>query len=249
VTDFFNFFSYNEKTMKKALLTGTVLIAAAVAILAPSTGSSASGDGTVLSERNGISRWAHVLRPVAARSAPSASARTINVVSDTTPEGTNNLVLALESKGPWVRVRLAVLPNGTTGWVPRTALGPYRGVWTHLVVNRARRTATLRRRGKVIFRAPVGVGRSYLPTPRGEFYVRMKLAGFEDPMYGPIAFGTSGRAPNLTGWPGGGYIGIHGTDKPQLLPGAVSHGCIRMKNPDILRLARLMPVGTPVTVL
>ena len=234
--------------MKRALLTGTVLIAAVVATLAPSAGSS-PGDVTVLSEKNGLTRWAHVLRPVAARSAPSASARQISVIAKITPEGTNNLVLALESKGPWVRVRLAVLPNGTTGWVPRRALGPYRGVWTHLVVNRARMTATLRRQGKVIFRAPVGVGRSYLPTPRGEFYVRMKLAGFSDPMYGPIAFGTSGRAPNLTGWPGGGFIGIHGTNKPELLPGAVSHGCIRMKNPDILRLAKLMPVGTPVTVL
>jgi lipoprotein-anchoring transpeptidase ErfK/SrfK len=231
----------------KALVTGVLLVAAAVAALAPGA-TSAPGEVTVLSERNGISRWAHVLRPTVARAAPSASARRITVVSDSTPEGTNNLVLALESRGPWVRVRLAVLPNGTTGWVRRSALGPYRGVWTRLVVNRQRRTATLLRRGKAIFRAPVGVGRSYLPTPRGEFYVRMKLAGFNDPMYGPIAFGTSGRAPNLTGWPGGGYIGIHGTNRPELLPGAVSHGCIRLKNGDILRLARLMPVGTPVTV-
>jgi lipoprotein-anchoring transpeptidase ErfK/SrfK len=234
--------------MKKALLIGAVLIAAVVATLAPSAGS-APGDVTVLSEKNGLSRWAHVLRPVAARSGPSASARAITVISDQTPEGTHNLVLALESKGSWVRVRLAVLPNGTTGWVPRRALGPYRGVWTHLVVSRARMTATLLRRGKVILRAPVGVGRSYLPTPHGEFYVRMKLTGFSDAMYGPIAFGTSGRAPNLTGWPGGGFIGIHGTDKPELLPGAVSHGCIRLKNGDIVRLARLMPVGTPVTVI
>jgi lipoprotein-anchoring transpeptidase ErfK/SrfK len=234
--------------MKKALLTGIVLVAAALATLAPSAGS-APGELTILSERNGITRWAHVLRPVAARSAPSASARRITVISNVTPEGTRNLVLALESMGPWVRVRLAVLPNGTTGWVPRAALGPYRGVWTRLVVNRARMTATLLRRGKAIFRAPVGVGRSYLPTPRGEFYVRMKLTGFTDPMYGPIAFGTSGRAPNLTGWPGGGYIGIHGTNKPELLPGAVSHGCIRLKNEHILRLARLMPVGTPVSVI
>jgi lipoprotein-anchoring transpeptidase ErfK/SrfK len=234
--------------MKKALLIGTVLIAAAVATLAPGAGS-APGDVTILSERNGISRSAYVLRPVVARAAPSASARKVTVISDMTPEGTDNIVLALESRGPWVRVRLAVLPNGSTGWVPRSALGPYRGVWTRLVVNRARLTAILIRRGKVIFRAPVGVGRSYLPTPRGEFYVRMKLTGFGDPMYGPIAFGTSGRAPNLTGWPGGGYIGIHGTNKPELLPGAVSHGCIRLKNEDILRLARLLPIGTPVTVL
>jgi lipoprotein-anchoring transpeptidase ErfK/SrfK len=234
--------------MKKALLIGTVLIAAAVATLAPGA-VSAPGEVTILSERNGISRSAYVLRPVVARAAPSASARKVTVISDMTPEGTDNIVLALQSRGPWVRVRLAVLPNGSTGWVRRSALGPYRGVWTRLVVNRARLTATLIRRGKVIFRAPVGVGRSYLPTPRGEFYVRMKLAGFSDPMYGPIAFGTSGRAPNLTGWPGGGYIGIHGTNKPELLPGAVSHGCIRLKNEDIVRLARLMPIGTPVTVV
>jgi lipoprotein-anchoring transpeptidase ErfK/SrfK len=234
--------------MKKALLIGTVLIPAAVAALAPGAGS-APGEVTILSERNGVSRSAYVLRPVVARAAPSASARKVTVISDMTPEGTDNIVLALQSRGPWVRVRLAVLPNGSTGWVRRSALGPYRGVWTRLVVNRARLTATLIRRGKVIFRAPVGVGRSYLPTPRGEFYVRMKLAGFSDPMYGPIAFGTSGRAPNLTGWPGGGYIGIHGTNKPELLPGAVSHGCIRLKNEDIVRLARLMPIGTPVTVV
>jgi L,D-transpeptidase catalytic domain len=234
--------------MKRTLITGVVVVSAALAALAPGA-ASAPGETTVLSERNGLTRWAHVLRPVAARVAPSRSARAITVVSDVTPEGTSNLVLALESRGPWVRVRLAVLPNGTTGWVPREALGPYRGVWTRLVVNRARKTATLLRHGKAIFRAPVGVGRSYLPTPRGEFYVRVRLEGFDDPTYGPIAFGTSGRAPNLTGWPGGGYIGIHGTNKPELLPGAVSHGCIRLKNGDILRLARLMPVGTPVTVL
>lgn len=234
--------------MKKLLVTGALVVAAAAATLAPGAASS-PGEVTILSERNGLTRWAHVLRPTAARVAPSRSARVITVISDQTPEGTNNLVLALESRGAWVRVRLAVLPNGTTGWVPRKALGPYRGVWTRLVVNRSRMTATLMRRGKVIFRAPVGVGRSYLPTPRGEFYVRMKLAGFDDPMYGPIAFGTSGRAPNLTGWPGGGYIGIHGTNRPELLPGAVSHGCIRLRNGDIVRLARLMPVGTPVTVL
>jgi lipoprotein-anchoring transpeptidase ErfK/SrfK len=52
----------------------------------------------------------------------------------------------------------------------------------------------------------------------------------------------------LTDWPGGGFIGIHGTNEPQLLPGRVSHGCIRLRNRDIARLAELMPVGTPVTI-
>jgi lipoprotein-anchoring transpeptidase ErfK/SrfK len=79
--------------------------------------------------------------------------------------------------------------------------------------------------------------------------VRLKLAGFDDPFYGPVAFGTSARSAVLTDWPGGGYIGIHGTNAPELLPGRVSHGCVRMRNEDIVELGRLMPVGTPLTIL
>ena len=60
--------------------------------------------------------------------------------------------------------------------------------------------------------------------------------------------GRARRSPTLTDWPAGGFVGIHRTDRPDLLPGRVSHGCIRLRNADILRLARLMPVGTPVTV-
>jgi lipoprotein-anchoring transpeptidase ErfK/SrfK len=43
-------------------------------------------------------------------------------------------------------------------------------------------------------------------------------------------------------------IGIHGTNEPSLIPGRISHGCIRMRNHRIRRLARLMPVGTPLTI-
>ena len=41
---------------------------------------------------------------------------------------------------------------------------------------------------------------------------------------------------------------MHGTSQPGLLPGRVSHGCVRMKNADILKLEKLMDVGTPVTI-
>jgi lipoprotein-anchoring transpeptidase ErfK/SrfK len=52
----------------------------------------------------------------------------------------------------------------------------------------------------------------------------------------------------MTDSPGGGFVGIHGTERPYLLPGRVSHGCVRLRNPDILSLARLMPVGTLVDI-
>jgi lipoprotein-anchoring transpeptidase ErfK/SrfK len=102
---------------------------------------------------------------------------------------------------------------------------------------------------KVVLRAPVGIGKRGTPTPAGRFYVRDRVVRYASPFYGPVAFGTSARSATLTDWPGGGFVGIHGTDRPDLIPGRVSHGCIRMRNRDILRLAALMPVGTPLRVV
>jgi len=127
-------------------------------------------------------------------------------------------------------------------------LGGYQFVATHLVISLHLLRAVLLRDGRPVFTAPVGVGQPQWPTPRGQFYVRDKLTAYASPFYGPVAFGTSARSSVLTEWPDGGFVGIHGTDAPQLIPGRVSHGCIRLRNPDILRLARLMPVGTPVTI-
>jgi lipoprotein-anchoring transpeptidase ErfK/SrfK len=198
------------------------------------------------------SRWAAVRRPVVAYSEPVARARIVGRLSPRTPEGTSNLVLVVDSAARagrlWSKVRLPVLPTNTTGWVPRTALGGYRVVQTRLVVDRAALTATLFRNGKAVFHAPVGVGQPQWPTPSGEFYIRNRLRDYESSFYGPLAFGTSARSSVLTDWPAGGFVGIHGTDRPELLPGQVSHGCIRMRNEDILTLGRLMPVGTPLTI-
>jgi hypothetical protein len=205
-----------------------------------------------LSDPGRTSRWAPVLHTTVARTRPDAAAPPITRLRTRTPEGTRNLVLVVarrEVSGRlWVRVRLAVLPNGTTGWIRRRRLGEYHSVGTHLVVDTRRLRARLVRRGRTVFRARIGVGRPRWPTPRGEFYVRNRLTGFAAPMYGPLAFGTSARSAVLTDWPAGGFIGIHGTDEPGLLPGRVSHGCIRMRNADIVRLGRRMPVGTPITI-
>jgi hypothetical protein len=209
-------------------------------------------DRFVLSGPNHLYRYAFVLRQGVARSAPRKTAAVVASLARWTPEGTTNLVLTLDGRrtrrGVWIRVRLATLPNGRTGWVPRRMLSDWKELRTRLVVDRRRLRATLFRRGKVIFSAPVGVGLPQWPTPRGEFYIRNQLYGFGNPVYGPIAFGTSARSAVLTDWPGGGFIGLHGTNQPSILPGRVSHGCIRLRNGDILRLARLMPVGTPLTV-
>jgi lipoprotein-anchoring transpeptidase ErfK/SrfK len=206
-----------------------------------------------LSGVDNLYRWGYVLRAVTARELPDAASRPVGLVRAVTPEGETNLVLAYAARTDatdrlWIRVPLAKLPNGASGWVPRDALGDLHSVRTRLVIDRAHLRAVLFRNGRAVFRTAIGVGQPRWPTPQGEFYVRVRLTHFADPMYGPVAFGTNARQPWLTGWPEGGFIGIHGTDQPQLLPGRVSHGCIRLRNDAALRLAQLMPLGTPVSI-
>jgi hypothetical protein len=226
----------------------------------------APGATVALSDELTKSRWAHVEEAVVARRAPGDSAAPVrdhkgrpkrlntHVPDTSSPE----VVLALnktvlDGGEEWVEVRLPMRPNNTTGWVPRDALGPLRTAHGHLLIDRGKLRATLYdSAGKRRWSAAIGVGVSRWPTPEGRFYVRERLvvprgsrAG-----YGPFAFGTSALSPTLSGgnW-GEGVIGLHGTGQPGLLPGRVSHGCVRVKNRKVLQLRRLMGLGTPIRIV
>ena len=192
--------------------------------------------------------WAPVVRTTPVRERPSASARVVGRLAALTPEGTTNIAILGgrgQSRGAlWVPIRAAEI----SGWVPRDALGGYEVVHERLLIDTRAFTATLVRDGETIFRAPIGVGTAVAPTPTGSFHVRNKLTRYRSPTYGPVAFGTTAQSKTLTDWPAGGFVGIHGTDYPELLPGRVSHGCIRLRNEDILALEKLMPIGTPVRI-
>jgi lipoprotein-anchoring transpeptidase ErfK/SrfK len=43
-------------------------------------------------------------------------------------------------------------------------------------------------------------------------------------------------------------IGLHGTDSPDAIGRNASHGCIRLANWDVVRLATMVKTGTPVTI-
>jgi hypothetical protein len=211
------------------------------------------GPGTVtLSGIGNVSRWAFVRRGATVRSAPRVAAHAKARLTRWTPENYPNLATTLreriERNGVWIQIRLAILPNNSTGWVKRGALGPLHVTSDRFVVDRVATKATLFRSGTPIFSTRVGVGKPFWPTPRGEFFITEKMQGFHNAAYGPVAFGTNARSPVLTDWPGGGFIGIHGTDAPRLIPGHISHGCVRIRNAAILRLARIMRVGTPLSV-
>jgi hypothetical protein len=206
-----------------------------------------------LSNERTITRSAHPLYRAAIRRRPATGSGRVARLRMVTEDGYPELYLALSSRkvadgDVWIKLRIPGRPNGRKGWVPREALGRLHVVRTALRVDLRRSRATLRRDGKRVWRAPIGHGAPGTPTPRGRFYVREKLRNAGgDPIYGPWAFGTSAYS-SLSEWPGGGVVGIHGTNQPELIPGRPSHGCIRVRNAAIVRLAHLMPIGTPIRI-
>jgi hypothetical protein len=206
-----------------------------------------------LSDARTFAHWAHPDHEAPVRRLPSGAARTVARIHFLTEDGFPEVYPVLRrftahGGRTWLRIRIPMRPNGHTGWVRRSALGPLYRVHTRLVVNRRRLHATLYRDGRRIWRSPVGIGKASTPTPTGRFWIREKFRVYSGGLYGPRAFGTSDYS-RLSDWPGGGVIGIHGTNEPYLIPGRPSHGCIRVPNHAIRRLYRLMPVGTPLWVL
>lgn len=59
--------------------------------------------------------------------------------------------------------------------------------------------------------------------------------------YGPLFIRLS--TPGFKG------IGIHGTHDPATVPGRETHGCIRMKNDDLVKLSKFVDKGTVVVIL
>ena len=68
--------------------------------------------------------------------------------------------------------------------------------------------------------------------------------------YGPYAYGLSGFSEVLQEFSGGdAEVGIHGNNDSSALGRSVSHGCIRMSNDGITKLAQTLPLGVPVEIL
>jgi L,D-transpeptidase ErfK/SrfK len=109
---------------------------------------------------------------------------------------------------------------------------------------------------------PVAIGRPQWPTPTGKFQINQMV---ENPDFVVFDFnnpeGSKDRgriAPGIGNplglrWIGFAYdhgwaIGFHGTQKTEVLGQAVSHGCVRMSNPDVVEMFARVKLGTPVVV-
>jgi len=106
----------------------------------------------------------------------------------------------------------------------------------------------------------IAVGRDGLETPTGRFQVEELVV---DPEFVVIDREDRTRVarrippgpdnPLGARWIGfahgdGWTVGIHGTPRPELLGRAVSRGCVRMRNADVIRLYDRVRLGTAVVV-
>jgi lipoprotein-anchoring transpeptidase ErfK/SrfK len=207
-----------------------------------------------LSNETTLTRWAHTNLIGKIRAKPTSRSKAVGKLRWDTEDGYPEVYLALESRigrheVPWIKIRIPARPNGRTGWVREEQLSNLKTIRTHLTVDRRRLKATLRENGRRIWTSRIGIGQAGTPTPGGRFWIRERLKNLGgSPIYGPWAFGTSAYSHQLTDWPGGGVVGIHGTNQPSLIPGRPSHGCIRVPNWNIVKLVKLMPIGTPVRI-
>jgi lipoprotein-anchoring transpeptidase ErfK/SrfK len=148
----------------------------------------------------------------------------------------------------WLRVKLPIVPNGSSGWV-QTKDVKLSKLTKRIVVDVSQRRLYLYRRGRIVFSSPAAVGKASTPTPLGRFYVNQRLIPADQRgAYGPRALGVAAHSTVLHSWRDGGPVGIHGTNERFSIGQPVSHGCIRLPNTAILRLFRLTPLGTPVNV-
>jgi lipoprotein-anchoring transpeptidase ErfK/SrfK len=156
-------------------------------------------------------------------------------------------VLGSRCRAAWYRVLVPMKPNGTTGYVRARAVN-LRLLRSEIAIDLSSRRLTLYERGRAVFATRAAIGAPATPTPLGRFYINQRFRDDPEGPYGWAAIGISAFSEVLAGWPQGGPVAIHGTNRPSLLGLPVSNGCIRVSNAAIQRIWQLAPTGTQVLI-
>ncbi len=196
-----------------------------------------------------------VVATVTARAAPKPAARKRMVLKTTAPFSGNGTVLLITRRTvvdgvPWVEVLLPMRPNGARGWIPQDVLVVSR-TRVRVAIDLSERKLRVFKAGKRVMSASLAIGKPETPTPTGPHFAIAERIDTNTPggFLGPIVLPLTGFSETLNEFAGGnGRVAIHGTSLPGLIGTQASHGCMRMRNADIVRLARLATPGTPVAI-
>jgi lipoprotein-anchoring transpeptidase ErfK/SrfK len=224
-------------------------------VLAPVTQPTPAPSGSTEADSEPpFQRWTvgKAVGPVTVYTRPSTSAAVKTRLGKVNQNGYPTLVLVDSTKETggrvWYRVWLAMRPNGSRGWVPEGKLAFYK-TSSKITIDLSERTLSVYRRGALLETYPVAVGKPGLSTPTGFYFINQKLKpSAPGGAYGVLAIGISAFQPKLPDWPQGGPVAIHGTNQDELIGKAVSHGCVRMHDKDVLAVSRYVPAGSPVVI-
>ena len=155
-------------------------------------------------------------------------------------------VPVLESRPGWRRVLLPSRPNGVSGWIPDSGLKAARS--THVIkVDVSDRKLTLTQSGRAAGSWKVAVGGPKTPTPTGRTFLLASLAP-EKPTYSPLILPVGAHSDSFDSYGGGpGTVAFHGWPSTSVFGQAISHGCVRVPQDALNKLARV-PLGTPVQI-
>ena len=176
---------------------------------------------------------------------------TVGVLPATNPFGAPE-VLAVVGRPDlfgWMQVELPIRPDGSRGWIRAAGITLTQTSY-RVLVNRETDTVTITDAGRVVLTVPSAVGKPSTPTPAAHTYL-WELIRPDDPTgaYGPYIFGLALFSNAYSVFNGGdAQIGLHGQDEPWSIGHPVSHGCVRVANNVISKLAAMLPLGTPVTI-
>lgn len=106
-----------------------------------------------------------------------------------------------------------------------------------ILINTSKFLLSLFKDGKLIKNYPIAIGKPSTPTPKGTFTIINKAHNPGGP------FGAKWLGLSIKGY------GIHGTNDPSSIGKAVSNGCIRTYNDNIIELYNTVPIGTTVRIL
>ena len=170
-------------------------------------------------------------------------------VGDRTEFGSPMTFGVIGRSGPWLAVVSSRLSNHRVGWIRSDAVRVNRTALT-MTVTLSSRSLVVRRNGRLVERATVGIGRPSSPTPTGVFAVTDKLDGRRyGAYYGCCILALSAHQPFLpAGWRGGDRIAIHGPDEPSSIGAAASAGCLHVADGPLRSLMRTIPLGTRVVI-
>jgi lipoprotein-anchoring transpeptidase ErfK/SrfK len=223
--------------------------------LAPVPSPTPAPSGSTTPQQPRYERWTvgKAVGPVVVYDRPSTSAPVKTRLGKVNQNGYPTLVLVDKTREVdgrlWYKVWLAIRPNESRGWVPEGKLAFYT-TSSKITIDLSERELRVYRRGDLVGTYPVAVGRPGLSTPTGFFFINQKLKPpTPNGAYGVLAIGISAFQPKLPYWDQGGPVAIHGTNEPWLIGKAISHGCVRMRNKDVLAVSRYAPAGSPVEIV